>query len=593
MEHDAEYTIAVDDTDVSSTAKLTVDEKPAEFTIRLKDQKVMETETAEFMVQLTKPDIQVKWLKDDVELTGDDRVQIVSDGVTYKLVFNDTQMTDAGSITCLLPSGQKCRAKFTVDEKPVAIEKELTSIEVDEHQDATFEVVLNKPDQKVAWFVKGKKIKPSDKYIIESDGTTYRLTIKDCTLEDTADVKMTIKDLKSAAKLTVKELPIEFTKPLTDVECMEKDTIILSCETSKPNIPVKWYRNGDEIVTGLHYKLNGDGAECRLTVIGARVQDTSEYTCKIVSSENTTKAKLTVKELPVEVIIPLSDMETIENKTVTFECELSKPDQKVTWLKDGAELSLSDTHYKITSDEGKYTLTIFNCTLDDTAEYTIKCGDVSSSAKLTVGEAPTEITKPLEDMQTMESETISLVLEISKPRNVKWFKNGEEITVSERFKIDTSADGKSHMLTIADITLDENASFSVAIDDLTYGIVEASCTVTVMEKPVEITLPLKNIDAQEKDTVTFTCDLSKPGRQDGKWVFKGQEVTASEKFTITTDGCTQSLTIANVSLEDAGEVSYSIENASTSATLFVGELPVEFLTPLEDKKVMEKESVTF
>ena len=67
------------------------------------------------------------------------------------------------------------------------------------------------------------------------------------------------------------------------------------CETSKPNAKVKWFKNGEEIVTGLHYKINGTGSQCILTVRDANLKDNNTYSCKIVSSKETTEGKLTVK----------------------------------------------------------------------------------------------------------------------------------------------------------------------------------------------------------------------------------------------------------------------------------------------------------
>ncbi len=93
----------------------------------------------------------------------------------------------------------------------------------------------------------------------------------------------------------ISELPVHFTKELEDVTVPENETIKLICETSKPNVPVKWYKNGEEIVSGLHYKINGTGTQCILTVLDATEKDTNTYTCKIVSSEETTKGKLTVE----------------------------------------------------------------------------------------------------------------------------------------------------------------------------------------------------------------------------------------------------------------------------------------------------------
>ena len=109
---------------------------------------------------------------------------------------------------------------------------------------------------------------------------------------------------------------------------------------------------------------------------------------------------------------------------------------------------------------------------------------------------------------------------------------------------------------------------------------------------MEIVKQLTDIDGLEKDTVTFSCTLSKPDRQDGHWLYGGQPITPTERYSFNIDGCEQTLTISNLTLEDQGKYMYSIENVSTEATLFVGELGAEFITPLPDTRVMEKHSVT-
>jgi len=90
------------------------------------------------------------------------------------------------------------------------------------------------------------------------------------------------------------------------------------------------------------------------------------------------------------------------------------------------------------------------------------------------------------------------------------------------------------------------------------------------EAPIEIIMPPKNIGGLEKDTVTFTCALSRPDRRDGMWRHNGEEMSLSERFTVATDGATQTLTIAELTVADMGQYSYSIENVSTEATLLVG-----------------------
>ena len=105
------------------------------------------------------------------------------------------------NITVKFPDG--C-TKSLLAELPVEVTVPLTPVEVMEGEDATFVCELSKPDQPVTWTVAGKKIKPSSKYVIESDGCTHKLTIKSCQLADKAEVTIAGPDCKSGAPLTVK-----------------------------------------------------------------------------------------------------------------------------------------------------------------------------------------------------------------------------------------------------------------------------------------------------------------------------------------------------------------------------------------------------
>jgi len=77
------------------------------------------------------------------------------------------------------------------------------------------------------------------------------------------------------------------------------------------------------------------------------------------------------------------------------------------------------------------------------------------------------------------------------------------------------------------------------------------------------------VEGFETETATLTCDLSKSGRTDGQWTFNGQPLTPSERIQLKVDGFQQTVEFGELTLTDAGQYSYSIENASTSATLTV------------------------
>ena len=75
---------------------------------------MMETETAEFVVELDRPNVQVKWMKDGSELLEDDRVKFVYEDTTYKVVIPDANKSDIEQYICILPDGQKSKAMLAV-----------------------------------------------------------------------------------------------------------------------------------------------------------------------------------------------------------------------------------------------------------------------------------------------------------------------------------------------------------------------------------------------------------------------------------------------------------------------------------------------
>ena len=90
-------------------------------------------------------------------------------------------------------------------------------------------------------------------------------------------------------------------------------------------------------------------------------------------------------EAKVTITAPLKDVTILEEKGVTLECELSKPDKKVKWFKNGKEVKPDKKRGITTKVEGiKHTLHIPKSLTDDTAEYSLKFDDQETKGRLTV-----------------------------------------------------------------------------------------------------------------------------------------------------------------------------------------------------------------
>ena len=97
------------------------------------------------------------------------------------------------------------------------------------------------------------------------------------------------------------------------------------------------------------------------------------------------RSRFGVSEIPAIFTVPLEDATVWKHETVTLTCEITKPGQKVNWLKNGKALSIKEkSRMKITTDGNKHTLVIPKSEITDTAEFTCSLNRVKTHAKVTV-----------------------------------------------------------------------------------------------------------------------------------------------------------------------------------------------------------------
>ena len=80
----------------------------------------------------------------------------------------------------------------------------------------------------------------------------------------------------------------------------------------------------------------------------------------------------------------LENREATTNQTAEFSCEITQPEIDVVWLRNRQPISLTEGRYQITSQDCSYHLVIPNVTTDDIGEYTVKAGEIQSTAFLSI-----------------------------------------------------------------------------------------------------------------------------------------------------------------------------------------------------------------
>lgn len=88
--------------------------------------------------------------------------------------------------------------------------------------------------------------------------------------------------------------------------------------------------------------------------------------------------------LPVTFKQRLRNVLMEEGNTATLRCELSKPGHLVEWKKSGDEPIRNGEKYHMRQRDMLIELRIFNVTPEDSDIYTCICGNIESTATLTV-----------------------------------------------------------------------------------------------------------------------------------------------------------------------------------------------------------------
>lgn len=169
-----------------------------------------------------------------------------------------------------------------------------------EDQTVKFELELNRPDllDKLVWLKNGQEIKLDNPELYEAKaiGAKYSLVIKKAAFDDEGEYKVRVRDspLESTANLSVEEAPLEFVKPLHDIEVKEAQTARFECELNKPGEKVKWYRGDKKLEPdNKNVFIESDGKVHTLVLKNVNADDAAKYYAK--TSGPSTSANLYVE----------------------------------------------------------------------------------------------------------------------------------------------------------------------------------------------------------------------------------------------------------------------------------------------------------
>uniref|UniRef100_A0A3Q1C2B1 Myosin-binding protein C, cardiac-type n=1 Tax=Amphiprion ocellaris TaxID=80972 RepID=A0A3Q1C2B1_AMPOC len=270
-----------------------------------------------------------------------------------------------------------------------------------------------------------------------------------------------------------------------------------------------------------------------------------------------------------------------KGQKIKLAVEVANEDVEVKWLKNGQEIQPTGRYIFESVGNMRY-LTINNCSLADDAAYCCIVGEEKCTTELFVKEPPVTIVKNLEDQMVMKGERVELECEVSEEgANVKWEKDGVELTRDESFKYRFKKDGCKHVLIINDASKEDCGHYKVKTNG---G--ESMAELLVQEKELEVYQSIADLTVKAKDQAVFKCEVSDENVK-GTWYKNGVEVKADARINITHIGRIHKLTIDEVKPEDEGDYTFVPDGYAfnLSAKLNFLEVKIDFVPRQDPPKI--------
>ncbi|XP_030829655.1 twitchin isoform X2 [Strongylocentrotus purpuratus] len=235
---------------LESTGSVAVIEAPSMSAKLAPQSEVFAGEDFELVTEVTAPEAEVFWFKDNAPLESSDKFEVISDGNTRKLVIHDVQPEDKGRYACAMDEANATYSTLKIQAAP-----EKPGLKVDTLKDVTANAgeqvelyleISGSPAPTVEWTKGTTKVSESDRIQIVSTPNDATLMIMKCARGDTSEYTVSISNKHGSEKASVKVKIIDLPGSPSDVKvtAYSEESVTLSwvAPTDDGDSPVSHYQ---------------------------------------------------------------------------------------------------------------------------------------------------------------------------------------------------------------------------------------------------------------------------------------------------------------------------------------------------------------
>ncbi|XP_063285407.1 obscurin-like protein 1 isoform X2 [Pelobates fuscus] len=546
---------------IISRARLRVQEAHVLFTEGLQDIEVEEEEDITLTVKVTTDRADVRWVKQGVVIQSSDKYTLQSSEHTHSLTIRCVQASDRGRYSCeSLHDRTDCR--LNILPRSIAVKKGLQDVKCLEGSNIEFSVELSHEGLAGEWWKGGMRLISDDRCTITESGRQHFLRFFDLTLPDSGIIAFTTDTLRSTAQLTVTEHPLAITQPPQDIVVNEGGLASFQCEVSKLEAIVTWSKDGDPLAPSALCRMFSVGRRRILQLSNCRLQDAGTYSCHV--NDMSASATLRVLEQEPQMLRDLQDVDIEENENAVFICEVSCPQAKGEWFKNGETIKVTSTT-KIRQEGRRHFLLICGVQCEDSGEIVFRARRVESKAHLRVSELPVRIVKSLRDKTAREGHRVTLECKVNPPRaQVTWLKGNVELVPSSKYQIST--EDAFRKLIINDVNCDDEDMYTMRTKA---G--QSSARLLVEGLAIQIFRSLTDVKVKAPADACFECEVSVPLTRPPQWSLNGTLLYSGPDVIIENRGTRYKLTLKDTYPEMTGTVRFTAGKTRSEARLIVQE----------------------
>ncbi|XP_028934062.1 obscurin [Ornithorhynchus anatinus] len=551
---------------------------------------VLADDTAIFCVDLERESRHVRWLKNQEEVTPDDRVTVTAAGTRHTLTIRRCLHEDAGEIA-FLADDDRTTTQFTVSTPrkppahppghPLVRDKTETSVTLTWSPPET-----ERPAAVDGYLVERKVLSghtwqrchaadpvPGPELVVSGPDEEGDYQFRVCAVNSFGrspylEFPGTV-HLKPSAAFS-KEEPARRT-----VKAAATETVTLSCRVAQAQTTVRWYKDGKALSSGQRVRVEAQGRERKLVVQGAGPADAGEYACE--AGGQRLAFRLDVAEPPVVFAEEEPTQRTVKaaaTETITLSCLVAQAQTTVQWYKDGKPLS-SGQRVRVEAQGRERKLVVQGAGPADAGEYACEAGGQRLAFRLDVAEAPVVFAKEEPAQRTVKAaatETATLSCRVAQAQTtVQWYKDGKLLSSGQRVRVE--AQGRDRKLVVQGAGPADAGEYTCEADGqkLAFRLDVAEAPVAfAKEEPAR-----RTVNAAATETVTLSCQVAQ-AQTTVQWYKDGKLLSSSQKVHVEAQGRERKLVVQGAGPADAGEYACEAGGQRIAFQLDVAEPPVAF-----------------